>query len=477
MPLNSYFLQGSPTEQRLVQDLINEQLKMYGQDIVYLPRNVIDKNTILREITASGFDDSFRLEAYLLNYQGFEGSGDILSKFGVQSTDAVTFIISKERYEDFISPMLADRNEIVLSTRPQEGDLIYFPLDNTMFEIKYVEGKKPFYQLNNLYVYQLSCEVADLAADDEISTGIEAVDQSVTDFVFTTTMTMVGVAASSATTTIQLAKDVAATNTGNSVGLIDLINDGTGYTAPPLIRIAKAPSEGLDATAVAIMTSRTGQVGQSIDSIQVTNPGFGYTVPPVITIRSQNAVGGGGIATAVLSSGSLATPTVTDGGDGYIVSEPPVVAIGTAPVGGTNATAVAIVNTNGEVASIRYTNAGAGYTVAPSITINPPDTGEVEENYIFKEVVRGVSTGTTAIVSDWDRDTRILEVSRITSPGFTIGEFVVGIGTTLNGSDAKYRVSTVSKQDDDDAFADNEPFETQANSILDFTESNPFGEY
>ena len=149
------------------------------------------------------------LEAYLLNYQGFEGSGDILSKFGVQSTDAVTFIISKERYEDFISPMLIDRNEIVLSTRPQEGDLIYFPLDNTMFEIKYVEGKKPFYQLNNLYVYQLSCEVADLALDDEISTGIEAVDQSVTDFVFTTTMTMIGVGATSATTTLQLAKDVA----------------------------------------------------------------------------------------------------------------------------------------------------------------------------------------------------------------------------------------------------------------------------
>ena len=124
MPLNSYFLQGSPTEQRLVQDLINEQLKMYGQDVVYLPRNVINKNTILREITASGFDDAFRLEAYLLNYQGFEGSGDILSKFGVQSTDAVTFIISKERYEDFISPMLIGQSENIVSTRPQEGDSI-----------------------------------------------------------------------------------------------------------------------------------------------------------------------------------------------------------------------------------------------------------------------------------------------------------------------------------------------------------------
>ena len=475
--LNSYFLQGSPTEQRLVQDLINEQLKMYGQDVVYLPRNVVNKNTILREITASGFDDAFRLEAYLLNYQGFEGSGDILSKFGVQSTDAVTFIISKERYEDFISPMLADRPDILVATRPQEGDLIYFPLDNTMFEIKYVEGKKPFYQLNNLYVYQLSCEVADLNADDEIDTGIEAVDQSVVDFVFTTTLTMVGVAATGASTTIQLAKDTAGISTGKSVGIIDLIHDGTGYTSPPLVRIAKAPAGGVDATAVAIMTSRTGQVGNSIDNVQITNPGFGYTSPPIITIRSQNAVGSGGIATAVLSSGSLATPNIIDGGDGYVPTDPPVVAIGTAPVGGTNATAVAIVNVNGEVASIRYTNAGVGYTAAPTISIASPDIGEVEENYQFKERVRGVSTGTTAIVSDWDADTRVLEVTRLSSPGFTIGEFVVGIGTTQNGSNAKYRVSTISDQDQIDTFADNEPFETQADSILDFTESNPFGEY
>ena len=140
MPLNSYFLQGSQSEQRLVQDLINEQLKIYGQDVVYLPRKIINKNTILREITASGFDDSFRMEAYLLNYQGFEGQGDILSKFGVQSTDSITFIISKERYEDFVSPFLNSQDDILVSTRPQEGDLIYFPLDNTMFEIKYVES-------------------------------------------------------------------------------------------------------------------------------------------------------------------------------------------------------------------------------------------------------------------------------------------------------------------------------------------------
>ena len=98
MPLNPYFLQGSTSEQRLVQDLINEQLRMYGQDVVYLPRKIINKKSIIKEIVSSSFDDAYRLEAYLLNYQGFEGSGDVLSKFGVTTTDSVNLVVSKEKY-------------------------------------------------------------------------------------------------------------------------------------------------------------------------------------------------------------------------------------------------------------------------------------------------------------------------------------------------------------------------------------------
>ena len=128
----------------------------------------------MKEVVASTFDDAYRMEAYLLNYEGFEGQGDILSKFGVQTTDAVTFVVSKERYEDFVSPFLG--TDVEVTTRPEEGDLIYLPLDNTMFEIKYVEAKKPFYQLNQLYVYTLSCEVMDYALDENIDTGIESVD-------------------------------------------------------------------------------------------------------------------------------------------------------------------------------------------------------------------------------------------------------------------------------------------------------------
>ena len=481
MPLSPYFLQGSTNEQRLVQDLINEQLKIYGQDIVYLPRKIINKKTIMKEVVASTFDDAYRMEAYLLNYQGFEGNGDILSKFGVQTTDAVTFVVSKERYEDFISPFLNGDSQIELASRPEEGDLIYFPLDNTMFEIKYVEGKKPFYQLNNLYVYTLSCEVMDYALDENIDTGIEAVDKAAVEFGYTTRLTMVSIAASTATASVQLSKNVSSTNIGKGIAFIDLINDGTGYTLPPLVGISSAPSQGINATAVAIMTSRSGQNGQSIDRIELTNPGFAYTVPPTVTIRSQNAFGTGAAATAVIADGTIHTPTINNAGASYgITPQVSINAVGLdTNIGiGSTAKAIAIVNTLGQVASIRYSFAGIGYTATPTITIDPPArAGLATGNYMFKELVRGVSTGTTAYVSDWDADTRILKVTNVGGVGFAQGESVVGIGTTLLGSDSEYIVRSVSDQDEFDNYNENIVVESEADSIIDFSEDNPFGDF
>jgi len=476
MPLSPYFLQGSSNEQRLVQDLINEQLKIYGQDVVYLPRNVINKNTIMKEVTSSVFDDAYRMEAYLLNYEGFEGNGDILSKFGVQTTDQVTFVVSKERYEDFISPFMAADSQIELATRPEEGDLIYLPLDNTMFEIKYVEGKKPFYQLNNLYVYTLSCEVMDYAADELIDTSIAEVDEAAVEFGYTQRLTMVGLAASTATASVVIAENTGSLGTGRySVSQVDLINDGTGYTIAPLVGIGTAPSGGTNASAVAIMTSRSGQTGQSIDSIQLTNPGYGYTVPPIITIRSQNAFGTGGIATAIISQGSLTIPTINNAGAEY--GSMPTVLIGVAPSGGTNAASVAIVNTAGGINAIRYTNAGAGYTVVPNVIVDAPASGINTGNYLFREMVKGVSTGTTAYVESWDSDDRILKINNISGSGFAIGEAVVGIGTSNNGSDSKYIVQSTSEQDEYDPYNENILVESEADALLDFSEDNPFGDF
>ena len=173
--------------------------------------------------------------------------------------------------------------------------------------------------------------------------------------------------------------------------------------------------------------------------------------------------------------------TLTNAGVGY--TSAPTVTFANDPsnrnpvTGYADAKAEAVLNTNNEVAAIRYSNAGAGYNVAPSITIDPPAAaGFATGNYQYKEIVRGVSSGTTAHVQSWDYDERILKVTR-PSGSFIAGEAVVGIGTTMGGTDTKYIVKTASDQDEEDTFNENTPFETEADAVLDFTEDNPFGEF
>ena len=132
--LNPFFLQGSKTEQSLVQDLINEQLRMYGVEVYYVPRQYITKKTVIREVIESKFGNAYPIEAYVNTYDGYEGQGTILSKFGVQPLTDLTLTISRERYETYITPLIKNIPNIELSTRPKEGDLIYFPLGDRLFE-------------------------------------------------------------------------------------------------------------------------------------------------------------------------------------------------------------------------------------------------------------------------------------------------------------------------------------------------------
>ena len=474
-PLNSYFLQGSPSEQRLIQDLINEQLKMYGQDVLYMPRRIIGENTVIKEVTASKFDDSFRIEAYLMNFDGFGGNGDLLTKFGVRSNDEINLVISKERYDDFISPLLKlwPENERKVAYRPQEGDLIWFPLDESLFEIKYVEGKKPFYQLNNLYVYELRCERFEY--EDEIidvpevdPTGIE-VNESIKDLGNVYTIQMVGTGATTAVATVGFAT----TNPNSkSVQYIDLINDGYGYTSAPTVSISTAPSGGLTATAVAIMTSRSSNQKLSIDRILITNPGFGYTEPPTVAISGSN--GAGGIATAIINSRVLGIVGLSSGGVGYTTTPQVTIQRIFIPSGAgissniNNAQAEAIVNSNGVVVAIRYSNAGAGYTFTPTISFTDP-TATTFGDYDYNEVVTGSRTGTTGYVKSWDYTNRVLKLS-VVDGTFARGEAIVGVA-------ASYKVSTVQTNEFLDLYAENIQIENAADNIVDFSQRNPFGEY
>ena len=139
MVVNPFFLHGSTQEQNLQQDLINEQIRIYGLDVYYIPRNFVREATIMREVTSSAFRSYFIIEAYLNNFDGYGGQGDIMSKFGIQVKDEVTLTISRERYENYIAPFLNSRMLYLMNSaaddgapetihRPREGDLIYFPL-------------------------------------------------------------------------------------------------------------------------------------------------------------------------------------------------------------------------------------------------------------------------------------------------------------------------------------------------------------
>ena len=192
MALNPFFLHGSQSEQRLVQELINEQLRMYGIEVIYIPRKFVKKETILKEISSSKFDDNYAIEAYINNYDGYTGQGDILSKFGVSLRDELSLTISRERFEDFIVPFLNINDpEIELATRPREGDLVYFPLGQRLFEVKFVEHENSFYQLGKLYTYELKCELFEYE-DEVLDTTIEEIDTQIQEEGYITTLQLIG---------------------------------------------------------------------------------------------------------------------------------------------------------------------------------------------------------------------------------------------------------------------------------------------
>ena len=461
--LNPFFLQGSKGEQGLVQDLVNEQLRMYGIECHYIPRKLMTSRTIMKEVVESRFDQAFPLEAYLMNIDGYAGQGDILTKFGVRVTDEATFVISKERFEEAVAPFLEQQeDDYELSNRPKEGDLIFFPLGKRMFEIKFVEHERPFYQLQKNYVYQLQCELFEYE-DEVIDTNVNSIDKVVQTEGYIARLILSGVGST------------ATANTTLSFGAVQQIflqNDGYGYLAAPTVSISTSP--GVDATAVAIMTSRSGiGTAKSIDRILLINPGGDYVGVPTVTVP------GTGIATAGITTlGSVGIVTITSGGSGYTTT--PNVAITTAPSGGTDATAEAVM-VGGTISAIRISNAGSGYTTAPTITIGAA-TSIGDGNYIFNETVQVSSDSSeTARVKVWDADSRTLDVSMLTKMQFQVGEKIKGLE-----SGAEYVILSVSYDQPNDypneeyganQYNDNANFESEADAILDFSEGNPFGTF
>ena len=559
--LNPYFQQGSRSEQNLVQDLINEQLRMYGVEIHYLPRKYLSENTIIREVIQSKFDDAYPIEAYVDDFDGYGDNTTILSKFGIQATNEITLIISKERFETYISPLIKNEQNIKLSTRPKEGDLIYFPLGDRLFEIKFVEHEKPFYQLQKNYVYELRCELFRLG-DEVIDTGINDIDDTLIggesdglteDGISTLigasqrlTLVGTGVTATAVTGIV----------TSGGLRLITVTNRGGGYTGVPRIGISSAPTGGVTGIAsarmiggIVVCNQSANPKSRSIQAVDIVNPGAGYTVAP--GVRFIGGGGAGAAATTKIGDGVVGIVTLTDAGSGYTTSptitiDVPGGAVATAattgvggtisltitnagifystaptvsisgPIGvGTTATAAATIGTAGTITalnltnvgsgyttnptvtisnlitekdstkvvsaaatavigsggtltSIRLINAGLGYSTAPTINISNPNMSSSGE-FVFNEIVTGSVSGITGRVRTWNSTTNILEVGNVNGE-FTITENIVG-----STSGASHGLLSSSLDPVDDGFADNINIETEADSILDFSEQNPFG--
>jgi hypothetical protein len=477
MALNPFFLQGSSREQFLVQDLINEQLKIYGIDVYYLPRKFLKTDDILGEVESSKFDDNFIIEAYLDNYEGYAPGSDLMTKFGLRLKNEINLIISRERYEEFISPFLSGIQEgigngsntdydVNLSNRPKEGDLIYFPLGERLFEIKRVEAEKPFYQLGKTYVYELLCELYEYENED-IDTSIEEIDNTVQDEGYITTLILEPVGTSAT-----------ATATVGGVGMIGeiiLTNDGYNYTSTPTVTISPSPSgnPANNATAVAITTSVGGV--RSIDSIRITNSGIGYNSsnPPTVTITGGNGVGAA--ATATVVDNGIRFLTVSNAGSGYYVE--PIVTIG-GPSVGLTATAKAILSGSGTISALQLTNTGYGYTEAPSVTITGVSTTGIG-TYIITETITGSLSGTTAEIRNINLRTDIDSVNPPIELYVAVNDGQFSAGEVITGSEslATYILKSYNNNSYEESYDRNEEFETEADNILDFTETNPFGEY
>lgn len=171
MPRSVYFSQAVKSEQNLYEDLIIESLKIFGQDVYYVPRTLVSRDNILGEDTASKFDDAYLIEAYIENTDGFEGAGDLYQKFGLEIRDEATFIISRRQWQNLVGVW----NNTVKTNKPQEGDLLFLPMSNSFFEISFVEDEQPFYQLSNLPVYKMQCSLFEYNEED-FETGVQAID-------------------------------------------------------------------------------------------------------------------------------------------------------------------------------------------------------------------------------------------------------------------------------------------------------------
>ena len=184
MATNKYFNYGNRPQQNLYESLVIESIKMYGQDVYYLPREITNKDKLFLDDIPSTFGSAYKVEMYIENTDGFEGEGDLFTKFGIELRDQANFVVARKRWKSLIGNNLEKQN-----FRPREGDLIYLPMSESLFEIQKVETETPFYQLKNLPTFRLQAELFEYN-DEQLDTGVADIDVIEAESAFTYRLTL-----------------------------------------------------------------------------------------------------------------------------------------------------------------------------------------------------------------------------------------------------------------------------------------------
>ena len=282
MPTSPYFptyYSGHSGEQGLAQDLVDEQIKLFGTDIYYIPRVALKDNT-LNEVRYSKYQEHFQIEMLLQNVMGFGDNAEFISKFGLRITDEIIFRVSTRRWDQEV----ADHNPtITVESRPNEGDLLYFPLTKDIYEIKFVGKEEPFFQFGKIQFYAITAEIYEIGSDD-FDTGVEEIDDVEIAFANTIKLFMDPGGSGDFTVGEEIVGDeflakATGTTDGDAVDSITITDGGSHYkqATPPTVTITGGGGTGATATAA---VSSTGLV----NSILITSGGTGYTSDPTVTI-------------------------------------------------------------------------------------------------------------------------------------------------------------------------------------------------
>ena len=423
MGVNHYFQGGqgigNQSEKRLYEDLIIEGLKIYGNDVYYLPRTLVNRDLILGEDTNSRFDDSYLIEMYMESTEGFAGQQELITKFGLEIREDTTFMVSKRTWDEKV----ANNANLIATGRPNEGDIIYMPLMNSFFEILFVEDQEPFFQLGNLPVYKLRVTRWEYSGE-ELNTNITDIDEK--ENVFSLNLLAYKQSLETATMSLLIGDPVV---TGDRVTSIPIIQGGEDYTTVPVIVISD-PLPSVSALATANV------IGNTLNSFTITQLGRGYTSSPTITVNyistdTSTKINEDAFATVVNGQiTAISAPNITDIDSIISVSIP-------SPLTATKASASPNV-VNGVVESISISVQGTSY-----LGLSPTPT---------------VSLNTAAEVSI------ILENSRDNEVYYMISE--------------DHKIQDISAFASNDDLDEEAGFKTEStvDDILDFTDRNPFGE-